>query len=383
MSLPHQKIKEGKQISGREEVEEVDVISSYDKTSKEISLYEETDFASHHILERQDIEKWVENYHNILGEELLIITTEYDKFDKTSERLDLLAIDKEGNLVVIELKRDDSGKDVELQAIKYAAYCSTLTLSDVVKIYCDFISKSKSETIDEEEAKKRIRDFIGNNEFEELSDKPRIIIVAKEYRPEVTASVLWLRKFGIDITCIKLTPYEFSKNTIVLESTVLIPLPETKHFVIESEKKAKTLTQTQQEYKKFYEELISKLKQLRPGQYRDPTPRSYYQIPTGISGIHFEWGFHGSPRSSFVLNFILRKKISKTEWGKIRKQGYADANHKCAICGADGKLNCYEIWEYNDETYIQKLKGFIALCNDCHMIEHIWICRDPNIKRAS
>ncbi len=50
---------------------------------------------------------------------------------------------------------------------------------------------------------------------------------------------------------------------------------------------------------------------------------------------------------------------------------YADSNHKCAICGADGRLNCHEIWEYDDKKNIQKLNGFIALCNDCHMIKHI------------
>jgi RecB family endonuclease NucS len=85
------------------------MIFTYDKKTKNISLYDETDFKSQNILERQDIEKWVESYPEILGEELLILTTEYDKFDKTSERLDLLAIDKLGNLVIIELKRDELG----------------------------------------------------------------------------------------------------------------------------------------------------------------------------------------------------------------------------------------------------------------------------------
>lgn len=75
------------------------------------------------------------------------------------------------------------------------------------------------------------------------------------------------------------------------------------------------------------------------------------------------------PSTSWYDN--LRKKTSKTEWDKIRKQSYADANHKCAICGADGRLNCHEIWEYDDKTHIQKLTGFIALCNNCHMIKHI------------
>ena len=122
------------------------MIFTYDKTTKNISLYDETDFKSQNILERQDLEKWIESYPDILGEELLILTTEYDKFDKTNERLDLLAIDKNGNLVIVELKRDDSGKYVDLQAIKYAAYCSNLTLDDLCKVHLDYLGSHGEKT---------------------------------------------------------------------------------------------------------------------------------------------------------------------------------------------------------------------------------------------
>ena len=107
----------------------------YDKRKRSLTPCKETEFRSHGLLERQDLSKWVEQAPAILGEELHVVTSEYDRFDKTSERLDLLAIDKDGKLVVIELKRGDSGKNVDLQAIKYAAYCSTLTLSKLVDIY--------------------------------------------------------------------------------------------------------------------------------------------------------------------------------------------------------------------------------------------------------
>ena len=298
------------------------MLFTYNKNSKKISTYDKTDLKSHNILERQDIEKWIENYPDILGEELLIITTEYDKFDKTNERLDLLAIDKNGNLVVVELKRDDSGKNVDLQAIKYAAYCSTLTLNEVVKEYQNYLFK-KSKSISEAEAKKQVVDFIENDEFEELSDKPRIIIVSKEYRPEVTASVMWLRKFGIDITCVKLTPYELDNNTIAFESTILIPLPEAKDFIIESEKKENieyTRTLSQEEYLNFYTELISKLKILLPNlQFSNLTPKSYYQILTGLSGVHFEWGFHGRPRSSFGVELHFEKGNKEFNEAAIKK----------------------------------------------------------------
>ena len=301
------------------------MLFTYNKNSKKISTYVETDLKSHNILERQDIEKWVENYPDILGEELLIISTEYDKFDKTNERLDLLAIDKDGNLTVVELKRDDSGKNVELQAIKYAAYCSTLTLNDAIKLYNNYLSKNRKPT-SEDEAKKQIVDFIENDDFEELSDKPRIIIVSKEYRPEVTASVLWLRKFGIDITCIKLTPYEFDDSTIAFESTTLIPLPEAKDFIIESEKKeniehGKTLSQ--EEYLNFYNELVNRLKSVLPKQYPNPKPQGFYQIPTGLGSVHFEWGFHGRPRSSFGVELHFEKgnnkEFNKTAVDKIER----------------------------------------------------------------
>lgn len=284
------------------------MLFTYDKTSKKITIYEETDMKSHNILERQDIEKWVEDNPEILGEELLILTTEYDKFDKTDERLDLLAIDKEGNLVIVELKRDDSGKDVDLQAIKYAAYCSTLTFTEIVGLYQQYVSK-KGEIIDQEASTTRIRNFI-TDEFEELNDKPRIVLVSKEYRPEVTASVLWLRKFGIDIRCVKLTPYQLNKDTIAFESTILIPLPEAEDYIIKTEKKENaehTLSVSQGEYIAFYNDLIRDIKGQLPIVPSEPSPKSLYQIPTGISGVHYEWAFHGRPRSSFGVELHFEK----------------------------------------------------------------------------
>jgi hypothetical protein len=281
----------------------------YDKRKKSIMPCKETEFRRHGILERQDLAKWIEQYPEVLGEELFIITTEYDRFDKTSERLDLLAIDKSGDLVVIELKRDDSGKNVDLQAIKYAAYCSTLRLSDIVDMYTRYKTQ-KGTKLPTETAQKMVLDFIDNDDFEELNDRPRIILVAKEFRSEVTASVLWLRKIGLDISCVKWDPYELSEDCVAINSSVLIPLPEAKDFIIQSEKKdiaehSKTLTQT--EYVKFFSQCIDSLKKRLPRSYVAPSAKSYYQIPTGVSGVHFEWGFHGRPRSSLGVELHFEK----------------------------------------------------------------------------
>ena len=81
------------------------------------------------------------NQPDALGEELLIIQKEFDGFADTRERLDLLALDKDGQLVVIENKLDDSGRDVAWQALKYAAYVSSLTTSQIVDIYQQYLDR--------------------------------------------------------------------------------------------------------------------------------------------------------------------------------------------------------------------------------------------------
>lgn len=294
----------------------------YKKNTKKITIPEQTSYSEHSILERQDIEKWIAEYPKILGEELLILTTEYDKFDKTNERLDLLAIDRDGTLVIIELKRDDSGKDVEMQAIKYAAYCSTLTFDEVVKIHKEYLDK-QGEVKSVDDVRSLILNFIQDSEFEQINDKPRIIIVSNNYRPEVTASVLWLRKFGIEIKCIRLIPYEIDSQTLGLEAVTIIPLPEAEDFLIKSEQKdnqVSTLSVTQQEYMSFYSDLIKRLedkidKTLLPPNFNKVIPRSYYQIQSDIQGVHFEWGFHGRPRSSFGVELHFER--SRKENNKV------------------------------------------------------------------
>lgn len=67
----------------------------------------------------------------------------------------------------------------------------------------------------------------------------------------------------------------------------------------------------------------------------------------------------------------MRKVMSQSDWDVLRKKTYAEYGHKCGICGATGRLNCHEIWEYDDKKQVQTLKGFIALCNLCHHAKHI------------
>lgn len=75
-----------------------------DRASNNIVKLDQKQFRELRIRERAHLQEWIAKNPEILGEELLIIQKEFDGFNDTSERLDLLALDKDGNLVIIELK---------------------------------------------------------------------------------------------------------------------------------------------------------------------------------------------------------------------------------------------------------------------------------------
>jgi len=79
------------------------------KSDNNITKLEERLFSDLGFTERAHLQEWIAKNPDVLGEELLIIQKEFQGFNDTKERLDLLALDKEGGLVVIENKLDDTG----------------------------------------------------------------------------------------------------------------------------------------------------------------------------------------------------------------------------------------------------------------------------------
>lgn len=94
------------------------------------------------------------------------------------------------------------------------------------------------------------------------------------------------------------------------------------------------------------------------------------------------------PRSAWDNN--LRSYLTGSQWDKVRKKCYAEANHKCEICGGQdpGRLakghspvDCHERWAFEDGQV--KLYGLIALCPRCHEVKHIGLAEQRgNLSRA-
>ncbi len=187
----------------------------------------ETSFSNESIQEVQDLQRILLAQPDILEKGLFIIRAEFSEWEQSHRRIDLLALDEAGRLVVVELKRGETGDHSELQAIRYAAMVANLTFEKVVDTYQAYFE------VTEEEARSRIHQHLKVPEDEEAeidTQKPRIILVCEGFSKELTTSVLWLNDCELDIKCIRLKPYRIG-DEILVESSQLIPLPEAAEFI--------------------------------------------------------------------------------------------------------------------------------------------------------
>ncbi len=190
----------------------------------------EVDFSQLGFQERRHIQEWVAANPGILGDDLLIIGKEFSGFDRTNERLDLLAVDSGGKLVIIELKRDDSGTDAHWQAIKYASYFQRAKADRIIRMAAEYRSES------EDDATTRLLQHLGADDLNALNYDQRIILASHRFAPEVTSAALWLNQKDSGenlITCVTLTPYQDTlANALYVQATTIIPAPGIDDYVV-------------------------------------------------------------------------------------------------------------------------------------------------------
>lgn len=268
-----------------------------DKELNELQPLSRTSFSEAGLRERDHLQEWIakapDALGQVLGEELLVIQKEFDGFDGTRERLDLLALDKNGRLLVIENKLDDSGRDVVWQAMKYAAYCSSLNRGDIVTIFADYLRLSEGL------AEEKLCEFLECDSLEDIvlneGKSQRILFIAGSFRREVTSTALWLREHQIDVRCIRVSPYEF-RGELLIDMQQVIPPPEAADYMIKmaqkdnEEKSVKGAQKWSHEMRlAFWSDLLANFQAsgLTRWQNISPSRDNWITASTGLSGCVF------------------------------------------------------------------------------------------------
>ena len=326
-----------------------------DHQTNRIVKVRQVSFSELGYTERNHLQEWLANQPDALDEELLIIQKEFDGFDDTRERLDLLAIDKNGNLVVIENKLDDSGRDVVWQALKYASYCSTLSKSQIADIYQRYLDKNATG----QDAKARICEFLGEEDFAEVVLNPgndqRLIMVAAQFRKEVTSTVLWLLKHHVFVKCFRATPFKDGDNLFLTVEQV-IPLPEAEELMIgisekevEEQSSERGQANRHQLRTEFWHLTLEALRSANVDLYANVRPGkdNWLNASFGLTGVHYSMIFN---RDEARVDFALgtgSQEINKALFDNL----HANREHYESLYG--GPLN----WRRMDDN-----KASLVVC---------------------
>lgn len=330
-----------------------------DRENNRVSKLKEMTFSELKFKERVHLQEWIANNTTTLGEDLLIIQKEFDGFDETRERLDLLAIDKQGNLVVIENKLDDTGRDVTWQALKYASYCSSLTKQQIFKIYQEYLDKLDIR----KESESLIYEFLENEEIP-LNQNQRIIFVAANYRKEVTSTVMWLLlKYKLKIQCFKAIPYLLDEQYF-LNIEQIIPIKEAEEYTIKMAEKAQEDSSTQEELKnrhiirkEFWIKLLSSIN-LKSTLFQNISPSIYNWIGagSGVRGIGYNFSISKKyvrvelyidrgeqTENEIIFEELLKRKVEiESNFGKTLVWEKLEDKRACRIKFENTSFNIFE-----------------------------------------
>lgn len=266
----------------------------YKLDNEKLIELQKTTFANENINERTDLERFFLNSIEVIEPDLFIISNQFSDWEDSRRSIDILCIDKDANLVVIELKRTEDGGHMELQSIRYAAMISNMTFSKVISSYEKFIQKNSLKIENPEE---EILSFLEWDEPREdlFGQDIRIILVSANFSKEITTSVLWLNERELDIKCIRVKP-QMDNEILYLDIQQIIPLPETQDFQIKIKEK------------------VSEERQSR----RNSSCRDFSKYNVSVKGLE-EKNLPKNRAMLFVISHLIKSGIKPEELYDITK----------------------------------------------------------------
>lgn len=228
----------------------------YNIKGKQAARIEPVTFSELNMTEN-DIEEILRNSIDMIcdEEESMLIVGRQVRNEKNG-RSDLTAVDNNGNIVLIEIKRDR--KDIEhrreafeFQAIRYAASYATIEKTDdlVKKVYAPYIEKYRSEfelgeLTSFELGSRKLNEFLQVNDAQKnFNEKQRIILVASDFDEQTLSAVAWLNSNNVDMSCYRLTPYKLNED-IFFYVEKLLPITNYDDYYVNLMDKSVTTTAT-------------------------------------------------------------------------------------------------------------------------------------------
>jgi len=179
-----------------------------------------------------DIEEFIEKYPKILENDFFIIGRQVPTTTKT--RIDLMGLDKEGNVIIIEIKKGQSPRDVVAQILEYGVWAEGLQYDDLNEI-----AKEKHLSNFPDLYKKYEQEF--KTIPDPFNENHRLYIVAEKIDEKIEDMCRYLRVRAVDIKCVELNFLEKGNQTLV-NTNVVVGTEETIYQDLSDEVQSSQIT---------------------------------------------------------------------------------------------------------------------------------------------
>ena len=192
-------------------------IKVWEVVNESLQPVKDDSFANNH-LEKQ-LEAWVAEDPSILGERLLIIARQKDI--QGVGRLDLLGVDKDGTIVIVELKRDYTPREAVAQALDYASWLHSADEMQIVAWAKDYLKQP---------FKEKFCEYFEVDVFPDLScQKHLIVLIAPKLDVSAERIIMYLsEQYGVRINAVFFQYARLSDGKEILARAVLVADPAPK-----------------------------------------------------------------------------------------------------------------------------------------------------------
>ncbi len=164
--------------------------------------FSRTHFHADH--EESVLENWLENNSDEILEDGKLLIIGRQLTTNLGGIIDLLGIDREGDTVVIELKRDRTPRETVAQALEYASFIEELDTDQLEKILQHYVTDESLNLASYH------RDYfeLAPDEAVSFNKEQRIVLVGQKITGEIRQTASFLRKKGLRVTCLEFSYFQ-------------------------------------------------------------------------------------------------------------------------------------------------------------------------------
>ncbi len=164
------------------------------------------------------LEDWLEHNPRSILEDGALLLIGRQVTTNLNSIIDLLGMDRQGSLVVVELKRDRTPRETLAQALEYASFAERLKSEQIERIFQKYLSDENANLAQYH------REYFQLNEGEAVTfnKEQRMVIIGQVITPEIRQTASFLREQGLRVTCIEFGFFETGDKQRLLSTDIVV-----------------------------------------------------------------------------------------------------------------------------------------------------------------